>query len=121
MQELYSHLACPGSLLLKSQQLPNSSIVQEEVFPVEKDDGNYTITFRLLNEITYVGIKAVNSKGKEVFYKPIEVSTLWGHLSRSTRSHQASIGFLLCLVVLGIVVCVRRSARKGYRQIEQEG
>jgi hypothetical protein len=28
---------------------------------------------------------------------------------------------LLCLVVLGIVVCVRRSARKGYRQIEQEG
>lgn len=77
--------------------------------------------FTLPQQISYVGIKVQlgSSKNpKEVFYKPIEVATLWGQLSRTSHTHKLAISTVFIISLLSIIICVRRNARKGYKPID---
>ena len=45
---------------------------------------------------------------------------MWGQLSRTSHGHKLAISTVFICALLGVVICVRRSARKGYKPIEDE-
>jgi len=68
--------------------------------------------------MSFVGVKASIGNDQEVFYKPEEVVTLWGQLTRTSSSHKVLIGSIVLLVIGGIIYITRATARKGYKKIK---
>ena len=68
--------------------------------------------------MSFVGVKACIGDDQEVFYKPEEVVTLWGQLTRTSSSHKVLIGSVVLLVIGGIIYITRATARKGYKKIK---
>jgi thiosulfate reductase cytochrome b subunit len=72
----------------------------------------------MADKVSYLGIKAVSKTGEEVYYSPIEIATLFGKWSTVNFVHKATMVGVLVVVVCGLAICVRRSARQGYRPLE---
>ncbi len=70
--------------------------------------------------MSFVGIKANIGSNNEVFYKPEEVVTLWGQLTRTSSSHKMLIGFIVIAVLSGIIIITRTTARQGYKKISDD-
>ena len=111
LKDLYTQLVCPSSFFSTFEDVSIPSITQQEVTPKENSDGTLSFDFNLVDQISYVGIKAKTSEAEEVYYKPIEVATLWGQLARTSHSHKLAISSVLVCFLMGVVVCVRRNAR----------
>jgi hypothetical protein len=75
-----------------------------------------------MDHISYVGVKGINAKtGEEIYYRPIEIVTIWGQISRTSTTHRFTlIGVSLCLFCVVLMWC-RRNARKGYKPLEEDG
>lgn len=70
MVDLYSQLVCPSSYFSSFDSISIPPITQVELMPRENPDGTLSFQFQLIEQISYVGIKAASS-GDEIFYKPI--------------------------------------------------
>ena len=48
-------------------------------------DGTLSFELKLGSQISYAGLKVVNSKTQDqIYYRPIEIATVWGQLSRTS-------------------------------------
>lgn len=71
----------------------------------------------LEEHISFVGVKAVSDNGEESYYRPIEVVTVWGQLSRLSHSHKFTLACFLFVSICALLAFVRYNARKGYVRI----
>lgn len=111
---------CPSNFFSSYDSVSIPEITQEEVTPKENSDGTLSFEFKLLDQISYVGIKATTGSSEEIYYKPIEVATLWGQLARTSHGHKLAICSGVLCFLMGIVICVRRNARQGYKRIDDD-
>lgn len=119
MRDLYTQLVCPSNFFSSYENLSIDPIKEQEVQPKTNSDGTLSITFNLVDQISYVGLKVMHSKGiSEAFYRPIEVATLWGQLSRTSHTHKLAISTIFICGLLVVIIMVRRNARRGYKPIE---
>lgn len=76
--------------------------------------------YKLIDQISYVTVKATVEGGKEYVYKPIEIVTIWGHIARNKHYHLFFLfligGIVLCAVLMGI----RRWTKPQYRRLAEE-
>lgn len=63
-------------------------------------------------------MKAVYDGIEEVYYKPTEIITIWGQLSRTSQSHKITIGTAIVISLIALLVFVRKNARKGYKPLD---
>lgn len=122
MRDLYTQLVCPSNFFSSYENFSIDPIKEQDVQPKTNSDGTISLTFTLSDQISYVGLKVVVDKkaGSEIYYRPIEVATLWGQLSRTSHSHKLSISTVFICSLLVVIVMVRRNARRGYKPIEDE-
>ena len=71
LQDLYTQLVCPASFFSSYDSVSIPSITQEEISPKENSDGTLSFQFKLVEQISYVGVKATTTAGEEIYYKPI--------------------------------------------------
>lgn len=65
-----------------------------------------------------MGIKAENKFGEVVFYKPVEIITLWGQITRVGSSHAFGWAVLFVVVLIIVLIGVRKwTKRGGYREL----
>ena len=85
-------------------------------------NGKITFQYTLMDHISYVGVKGINSKtGEEIYYRPVEIVTVWGQISRTSFTHRFTIiGIVICALVHILVLC-RKHARRGYKPLEEDG
>lgn len=69
------------------------------------------------DHISFVGVKGVSDVGEEFYYRPIEVVTFWGQLSRLSHSHKFTLAGFLLVSICALLAFVRYNARKGYVRI----
>ena len=118
MRDLYTQLVCPANFFSIWEGVSIDPIKEQEVTPKANSDGTQSITFSIKDQISYLGVKVSDGKTQEIYYRPIEVATLWEQLSRTSHSHKLAISTVFICSLLSIIICVRRNARKGYRPIE---
>ena len=63
LQDLYTQLVCPSSFFSTYEGVSIPSITQEESTPKENSDGTLSFDFNLVDQISYVGIKAKTTEG----------------------------------------------------------
>jgi|JI61114C2RNA_FD_contig_71_644869_length_2040_multi_2_in_0_out_0_1 hypothetical protein len=112
LQNLYSQLVCPSNFFTFTETMPPLHPTSISV------SGNMTeptrFEYRLLDQISYFGIRVMLDNGREYIYKPIEIVTIWGHISRNKRYHSFAITLFLGCVVICICMLLRRRQRRGY-------
>ena len=102
----------PGIKQMKSPNVTAISAVSST------PDHKITFTEPISGDINYVGVKAVSkSTGEIVYYRPVEIVTLWGEIQRSQISTLVIVTILLCIfATLGLVV-YRRMNKSIYRPV----
>jgi len=55
----------------------------------------------------------------EVYYRPIEVASLWGQVQKVSSKFGIHIGIVLGFLFCVFLICLRRQKRKGYQSLEQ--
>jgi hypothetical protein len=53
----------------------------------------------------------------EVYYRPIEVASLWGQVQKASNKFGIQIGVGLALAFCVFLICLRRQKRKGYQSL----
>lgn len=77
-------MICPYSYLMNVINAPKPTTTVERI-NIKPAHGDNKISFKHLLEepIMYVGVRATHSiTAQELYYKPIEIATLWGQLHR---------------------------------------
>ncbi len=95
-----------------------SSFISKEI-KVGEDEEITDYVIDLADHISYFGVKATSSSGEEIYYRPIEVITFWGQLSRTSQTHKLALAGFLVVSVCALLAFVRYNARKGYVRIDQ--
>ena len=121
MPTLYSQMVCPRSYFSTQTMISQKPINMTKIDAKSDSNNKITLKFNMLEQISYLEVKGVYSGGNEVYYKPIEVVTVWGQLSRTSHSHK----FLMLMVGIcgfcGALIVVRRimNRRAGYDKLEE--
>jgi hypothetical protein len=48
------------------------------------------------------------------------VVTIWGHLSKTSKTYKISIGFIILFSICGLLCFVKYSARRGYKKLDDD-
>ena len=56
--DLYTQLVCPTNFFASYDSISIPPITQEEISPKENSDGTLSFEFKLIDQISYIGIKA---------------------------------------------------------------
>ena len=85
MVHLYTQLVCPSNFFSSLEIVSIEPIREEEVTGRVNSDGTLSFELKLGSQISYAGLKVVNSKTQDqIYYRPIEIATVWGQLSRTS-------------------------------------
>ena len=121
MPTLYSQVVCPRSYFSTETMVSQKPINMTKVSAKADSSNKMTFKYDMLEQISYLSIKGVYSGGNEVYYKPIEVVTVWGQLSRTSHSHKFAMLMIGICGLCGALICVRRcSKRQGYDKLREE-
>lgn len=117
-QDLYTQTVCPASFFAMSDVTSINPLPLIKINAKPDSNGKVIFKYILLDHISYVGVKGINKKnGDEVYYRPVEIVTIWGQISRTSTSHKFTIIGISVIVVLIILIIVRRNARQGYKPL----
>lgn len=105
---------CPSAYFISHEDKDSFSSTAVEL---KSEQDIVDVVYDLREHIQFIGIKAVTDQGEEIFYRPIEVATFWGQLSRTSHSHKVTLAALLSLSVCALLWFVRHNARRGYVKI----
>lgn len=113
---------CPTQYFATVETTSTNPLPLNKIKANPDSNGKISFQYTLMDHISYVGLKGINSKtGEEIYYRPIEIVTIWGQISRTSNTHRFTIvGVGLCLFCTALIWC-RRNARKGYRPLEEDG
>ncbi len=64
MRDLYTQLVCPSNLFTNVEFTAGQPVKLVEATPKQNSDGTLELNFQLLDQISYVGIKATNGNDK---------------------------------------------------------
>lgn len=123
LESLYGELNCAGNSFVTKAQ-PQPVHPQAEVITLTKSafdsqTGDFRYIVHLSKSRAVMGVKAVLEDGsrEEVSYVPLEISTLWGELSKLSLGVVLFAAMSLSTLITGVVVISTRLARRGYRPI----
>jgi len=70
--------------------------------------------------VQYVGVIAELDTGEEIYYRPIEIATLWGRLNQKTSSsYKLWLALIGTISVFCCLIFCRRISRQGYRPLNE--
>ena len=70
--QLYSQTVCPSQYFATIDTMSVTPLALNKIKPNVDSNGRVTFQYVLLGHISYVGVKAINSRtGEEVYYRPI--------------------------------------------------
>lgn len=123
LQEVYTQTVCPYSFFSTLDIKSDEPLEMNKIFSSPDSSNTISFEYPINQHISYVSVKAVVN-GEEIYYQPKEIITLWGSLSRTTRS--SSSWWLVIVGICGIcacLVCVRRclKAKPEYDPLSSEG
>jgi hypothetical protein len=114
VEDIYAQLVCSSvSFDLADRQIINP-VENTAVSASNTRENKIVFTQKIKESNEFVGVKAVNNKtGEIVYYKPVEIMTVWGQLSKQGKGHSklllAILGaFMLCCCIM---ICYRRKTR----------
>ena len=121
MSTLYSQTVCPSSFFstetIQSQKPLNISKITSK----PDSENKISFTYQMLDHISYISVKGVYSNGEEIYYRPIEIVTVWGQLSRTSHSHKFAMIMVAICTLCGCLVCYRRYMKpSGYQALREE-
>lgn len=119
LKSLYSQLVCPSNFFTFSEASPPLELHQIKNSKTTDINELIRFEFRILDQISYFGIKATLENGREYLYKPIEIVTIWGHIARNKRYHTTVIGLFVGCVLL-CICCLLRRRKRGYGVLKEE-
>lgn len=83
--------------------------------PSNVESGKFVFDVKLPDELSYIGLKAKLSDGREVFYGVVEVSTIWGSIQKNKNYHLGFIVFSLFMLLFCYYMYRRRPMRPGVK------
>lgn len=111
IQDVYTQTVCPYSYFQILNIISSQPI---EIYPISsKPDSNGLITFDYpyKDHISYLSVKAVTGTD-ELYYQPIEIVTLWGTVTKTSKTNKFVIGVTSLFVCICLCICFRRCQRK---------
>ncbi len=114
VQDLYSQIVCPNSYFTIFEQF--APLKSTRIKHTSGDQVTMEIT--LEQPISFIGVKATNNQ-EEIFYQPIEVVTLWGHITKTGSTYLLWFVTVLFFGCCCSLLYVRRKSREGYIPIEE--
>jgi ribose/xylose/arabinose/galactoside ABC-type transport system permease subunit len=104
-------MVCPNTYfavtkLANKINIPNKGQKEEISFMLTMETG-----------VQYVGVMAVTPTGEEIFYKPIEVGSLWSKWEQNSTGHRFMMVLIILLVFCVLAIWIRRVSRKGYKPL----
>lgn len=119
--DLFQQLVCPNTFFgVITASFPKSPIRTEPITSSAQKDSPLTFIYTLENAIDYVGIVGKLETGEEVFYRPIELATLWGKWNQQTTGiHKFWMTLIVVCVLCVLIIWVRRMSRSGYRPLDE--
>jgi hypothetical protein len=119
MDSVYAQLVCPSVMfdLDRVQHLLSSDLIPISSGSIR--NGRVTFTHQISGDVSYIGVKAVNSRtGEVVYYRPIEISTLWGEVNRNSKLTVVLRLLGIALVIGGLVFGWKKwRGRKQYKEV----
>ena len=122
-EDIYAHLVCSSiSFDLADRQI----LSQVDSSPISPSihDGKISFTQMLKQSNEFVGIQASNNKtGEIIYYKPVEIMTYWGQISKQGKSHSMLllVVFASCFICCLSLLCYRRRTKGGKSEYEPLG
>lgn len=111
VESVYAQLVCSSFAFdLGDRQIIKAP--ESTPLPNPSREGKITFTQPLKGDITFIGVKASNNKtGEVVYYRPVEIVTLWGQMQKGTKGHGLLIGLGILVSICTMLICYRRRRR----------
>jgi hypothetical protein len=118
-EDLYKQMVCPNAFF-GVVTAEASKPIHTESISVPKGQAEAEFVLTLQSGVSFVAVVGKLDSGQEVYYKPIEISTIWGKWSQQTGTwHKIWITAIVVLILCCIAIWVRRLSRKGYRPLDE--
>lgn len=111
IQDVYTQTVCPYSFFQILNIISSQPIEVIQIGSRPDSNGVITFDYPYKDHVTYVSVKAVTG-ADEIYYQPIEVVTLWGTVTKTSKTNKLVIGVTTLFACICLCICFRRCQKK---------